>query len=62
MTKSEFDHLIKEALEMYMKEENERMEKELAKMDEVKFSKRHERRMKKLFRDLRKGKIKPADL
>ena len=33
---------------------------ELSKMKPIKFSKRHEKRMEKLFEDLRNEKIKPA--
>ena len=60
MNKKEFDKLLKEALYEWIVEDNKRMDEELAKMKPVKFSKRHEKRMEKLFEDLRNGKIKPA--
>lgn len=61
MNKKEFDKLLKEALYEWIVEDNKRMDEELAKMKPIKFSKRHEKRMEKLFEDLRNEKIKPAE-
>jgi hypothetical protein len=60
MSKKEFDEKLTQALYDWMIEDNKRADEELAKMKPIKFSKRHEKRMEKLFEDLRNGKIKPA--
>ena len=56
MTEEEFDKYMKEALELCLKEENQswEMELELLNKEPVKFSKEHERKMKKIFKQARK--------
>lgn len=56
MTTEEFDELLAQACKIYVEECAKKYETE--DMEEVKFSKRHQKNMKKLFRDLKKGKFK----
>lgn len=50
MNENKFDELLKEACRLWVEE------KSIDEVEKVKFSRRHERRMKKFFRDVRKGK------
>ena len=52
MTEKEFDELLKQVLLQYIKQEEENANNEID--EEIKFSKRHERKMKKIFRKSRK--------
>lgn len=53
MKKKEFDNMLKKALEEYAKLEDERLEKELANIEEHKFSPEHEAKMEELFKQVR---------
>ena len=56
---AEFEELLKQACEDYIKEENERMEEELKEIEnQFEPSAEFEERMQKFFKDLRSGKIK----
>lgn len=56
MTEVEFAKLQEKALKIYVEQENERLERELERANEepVKFSKEHQRKMKKIFKLARK--------
>ncbi len=54
MTTEEFDDLITQTCKLYIEECAPKYENE--DIEEVKFSKRHQKMMKKLFREIKKGK------
>jgi len=55
MTESELDFVLRKAFEQIAEEEYKR-DMENAQKNNYKFSKEHERKMKKLFRDISKGR------
>lgn len=56
MTEAEFDKFMEEALKLSLEQENQNWEKELELLNKepVKFSKEHQRKMKKIFKLARK--------
>lgn len=56
MTNEEIDIVLDKALKLYMKKENSKAEMELKKLENenIKFSKEHQRKLKKIFKEYKK--------